>query len=59
MKPFRDWPFRRIDYVFVRFGAHGGLALDVSACARIFDEPTDGRASHHIGLVADLAKPVS
>lgn len=40
MKPFRDWPFRRIDYVFVRFGAHGGLALDVSSCARIFDEPT-------------------
>jgi hypothetical protein len=23
-RPFRDWPFRRIDYIFVRFGEHGG-----------------------------------
>ncbi len=58
MRPFRDWPFRRIDYIFVRFGAHGGLALDIAACARIFDEPIDGVfASDHFGLVADLAKP--
>ncbi len=58
MRPFRDWPFRRIDYIFVRFGAHGGLALDVVSCARIFDEPVDGVwASDHFGLVADLSAP--
>ena len=57
MRPFRDWPFRRIDYIFLRFGAHGGLAWDIAACARAFDEPTSGIwASDHFGLVADLAK---
>lgn len=56
MRPFRDWPFRRIDYVFVRLGPHGGLALDISACSRIFDEPIHGVwASDHFGLVADLS----
>ena len=60
MRPFRDWPFRRIDYVFVRFGAHGGLALDVLACERIFEEPIDGVwASDHFGLVADLSRPAT
>lgn len=59
MRPFRDWPFRRIDYIFVRFGAHGGNALDISACERIFDEPVNGVwASDHFGLVADLTKPL-
>jgi endonuclease/exonuclease/phosphatase family metal-dependent hydrolase len=59
MRPFRDWPFRRIDYIFVRFGAHGGGALDVIACERIFDEPVNSVwASDHFGLVADLAKPL-
>jgi endonuclease/exonuclease/phosphatase family metal-dependent hydrolase len=58
MRPFRDWPFRRIDYIFVRFGEHGGQALDITACARIFDKPVDGVwASDHFGLVADLAMP--
>ena len=58
MRPFRDWPFRRIDYIFVRFGAHGGQAMDVAGCARIFDKPVDGVwASDHFGLVADLAMP--
>jgi endonuclease/exonuclease/phosphatase family metal-dependent hydrolase len=57
-RPFRDWPFRRIDYIFVRFGSHGGRALDVVACARIFDAPVGGVwASDHFGLVADLAVP--
>ncbi|MGA8593109.1 MAG: hypothetical protein WB676_00040 [Bryobacteraceae bacterium] len=57
MRPFRDWPFRRIDYVFVRFGAHGGNALDILACERIFDESVDGVwASDHFGLVADLVR---
>ncbi len=60
MKPFRDWPFRRIDYIFVRFGAHGGNALDILKCDRIFDEPVNGVwASDHFGLIADLAKPKS
>ena len=58
MRPFRDWPFRRIDYIFVRFGAHGGRAMDIAACSRIFDEPINGVwASDHFGLIADLAMP--
>ncbi|QNI36021.1 hypothetical protein H7846_13575 [Edaphobacter sp. 4G125] len=58
MRPFRDWPFRRIDYIFVRFGAHGGQALDIVQCARIFDKPINGVwASDHFGLVADFAMP--
>lgn len=58
MRPFRDWPFRRIDYIFVRFGAHGGQVMDIAACARIFDRAVDDVwASDHFGLVADLAMP--
>jgi endonuclease/exonuclease/phosphatase family metal-dependent hydrolase len=57
-QPFRDWPFRRIDYIFLRFGSHGGRALDVAACSRIFDEPLNGIwASDHFGLVADFVTP--
>jgi endonuclease/exonuclease/phosphatase family metal-dependent hydrolase len=53
-----DWPFRRIDYLFVRCGEHGGPTLAIRACTRIFDEPRDGVwASDHFGLVADLAIP--
>ena len=53
-----DWPFRRIDYIFVRCGEHGGPTLDIAACARIFDEPINGVwASDHFGLVADLVIP--
>jgi endonuclease/exonuclease/phosphatase family metal-dependent hydrolase len=53
----RDWPFRRIDYVFVRC-ADDGPTLDVAACARIFDQPIGGVwASDHFGVVADLAVP--
>jgi endonuclease/exonuclease/phosphatase family metal-dependent hydrolase len=53
-----DWPFRRIDYVFVRCGEHGGPTLAISACERIFDRPVDGVwASDHFGLVVDLAPP--
>lgn len=58
MRPFRDWPFRRIDYIFVRLGAHGGNSLDILRCERIFDESVDGKwASDHFGLFADLAAP--
>jgi endonuclease/exonuclease/phosphatase family metal-dependent hydrolase len=53
-----DWPFRRLDYVLVRCGEHGGPTLAVSRCERIFDEPVDGVwASDHFGVVADLEPP--
>lgn len=54
--PCRDWPHRRIDYVLVRLGMHGGNALDGLHCERVFDQPVDGVwASDHFGLVADVA----
>jgi endonuclease/exonuclease/phosphatase family metal-dependent hydrolase len=53
-----DWPFRRIDYVFVRCGAHGGPTLEIKSCERIFDQPVGGVwASDHFGLRADLELP--
>jgi endonuclease/exonuclease/phosphatase family metal-dependent hydrolase len=53
-----DWPFRRLDYVLVRCGEHGGPTLAVARCERIFDEPVDGVwASDHFGVVADLEVP--
>ena len=36
-----DWPFRRIDYIFVRSGDHEGSTLAVTSCERIFTEPVD------------------
>jgi endonuclease/exonuclease/phosphatase family metal-dependent hydrolase len=52
-----NWPMdmgRRIDYIFVRCGAHGPT-LAISACERIFDQPVgDSWASDHFGLSADL-----
>lgn len=52
------WPLdrgRRIDYVLVRCAEHGP-SLDITACARIFDQPVDGVwGSDHFGVVADLA----
>jgi endonuclease/exonuclease/phosphatase family metal-dependent hydrolase len=54
----RDWPFRRIDYVFVRCGMHEGPTLDISASDRLFVEPVDGVwASDHFGVCVDLAVP--
>ena len=54
----RDWPFRRIDYIFVRCGEHEGPTLEITACERIFDEPIGGVwASDHFGVCADLATP--
>jgi endonuclease/exonuclease/phosphatase family metal-dependent hydrolase len=53
-----DWPFRRLDYVLVRCGEHGGPTLEVRNCRRIFDEPVDGVwASDHFGVVADVGLP--
>ena len=52
------WPLdrgRRIDYVLVRCADHGP-SLDITACARTFDQPVDGVwGSDHFGVVADLA----
>ncbi len=50
-----DWPFRRIDYVLVRCGLHGGPVLPIASCERIFDAPVEGVwASDHFGVMADL-----
>jgi endonuclease/exonuclease/phosphatase family metal-dependent hydrolase len=54
----RDWPFRRIDYVFVRCGEHEGPTLEIAACERIFTEPVGAVwASDHFGLCVDLSVP--
>ena len=54
----RDWPFRRIDYIFVRCGEHEGPTLEIRACELIFDEPVGGVwASDHFGVCADLELP--
>jgi endonuclease/exonuclease/phosphatase family metal-dependent hydrolase len=53
-----DWPFRRIDYILVRCGEHGGPTLAIRACTRAFDQPTDGVwASDHFGVFAELGLP--
>jgi endonuclease/exonuclease/phosphatase family metal-dependent hydrolase len=53
-----DWPFRRLDYVFVRCGEHGGPTLEVMGCERVLDEPVNGVwASDHFGVMADLELP--
>ena len=53
-----DWPSRRLDYVLVRCGEHGGPTLAITDCALAFDEPVDGVwASDHFGVVADLEPP--
>ncbi|MCP9984516.1 endonuclease/exonuclease/phosphatase family protein [Actinomadura madurae] len=50
-----DWPFRRIDYVLVRCGLHGGPTLPIDDCRRVFVHPVGGvQASDHYGLTADL-----
>lgn len=51
-----DWPFRRIDYILVRCGIHGGPTLTVRACDKVLDKPVGGVwASDHCGVMADLA----
>ena len=53
-----DWPFRRIDYILVRCGDHGGPTLGIRSCKRVFDEPIDGVwASDHFGVTADVGPP--
>jgi endonuclease/exonuclease/phosphatase family metal-dependent hydrolase len=51
-----DWPFRRIDYILVRCGLHGGPTLKIAGCARTFDQRRTV-VSDHFGLVADLEVP--
>jgi endonuclease/exonuclease/phosphatase family metal-dependent hydrolase len=54
-----DWPFRRLDYIMVRCGAHGGPTLAINACRLLFDDAIDGVwASDHFGVVAELGLPV-
>lgn len=49
-----DWPFRAIDYIFVRCG-RAGPTLSVADCARVFDQPVAGVwAGDHFGVLADL-----
>ena len=53
-----DWPFKRIDYLLVRCGLHGGPTLRIASCQRIFDQPVNGAwASDHFGVMADLVMP--
>jgi endonuclease/exonuclease/phosphatase family metal-dependent hydrolase len=55
-----DWPFRRIDYLLIRCGDHGGPTLRIDACERVFDAPVDGIwASDHFGVMAELAVPTA
>ena len=50
-----DWPFRRIDYVLVRCGIHGGPVLPIMRCERWLNQAVDGVwASDHFGVYADL-----
>jgi endonuclease/exonuclease/phosphatase family metal-dependent hydrolase len=32
-----DWPFKRLDYIFVRCGEHGGPTLEINNCRLIFE----------------------
>jgi endonuclease/exonuclease/phosphatase family metal-dependent hydrolase len=53
-----DWPYRRLDYVLVRCGEHGGPTLEITGCERFLDEPVDGVwASDHFGVTAELERP--
>jgi endonuclease/exonuclease/phosphatase family metal-dependent hydrolase len=51
-----DWPYRRIDYVLVRCGLHGGPTLAVADCRVVFDGP-ENTVSDHYGVLADLVVP--
>jgi endonuclease/exonuclease/phosphatase family metal-dependent hydrolase len=53
-----DWPFRRIDYVLVRCGEHGGPSLRIASCDLVLDRAEEGVwASDHFGLTAVLEPP--
>jgi endonuclease/exonuclease/phosphatase family metal-dependent hydrolase len=53
-----DWPFRRLDYILVRCGLHGGPTLLIERCERVFDQPVGGVwGSDHYGVMADFGVP--
>ena len=53
-----DWPFRRLDYIMVRCGPHGGPTLAIKSCQLFFDDTIDAVwASDHFGVIADLGLP--
>jgi endonuclease/exonuclease/phosphatase family metal-dependent hydrolase len=56
MAPYApDWPFRRIDYIFVRCAEHAGSSLAIAGCELAFSEPVGGIwASDHFGVLADV-----
>lgn len=50
-----DWPYHRIDHMFIRCGQHGGPTLGIAACELAFSEAIGGVwTSDHFGLVADF-----
>ncbi|MDQ3655544.1 MAG: endonuclease/exonuclease/phosphatase family protein, partial [Chloroflexota bacterium] len=50
-----DWPFQRIDHIFVRCGRNWWPTLLIEDCQLAFDRPVDDMwASDHYALVADL-----
>ncbi|MBA3276634.1 MAG: hypothetical protein H0T72_12660 [Chloroflexia bacterium] len=50
-----DWPFQRIDHIFVRCGQQGWPTLLIDDCQLAFDQPGGEMwASDHYALVADL-----
>ena len=58
MRKDPDWPFRRIEYILVRCGEHGGPTLVVRDCRLAFAEAVDGVwASDRFGVLADLEVP--
>jgi len=53
-----DWPYQRIDHIFVRCGENGQPTLTISSCDLAFAYPVDGVwGSDHIAVVADLELP--
>jgi endonuclease/exonuclease/phosphatase family metal-dependent hydrolase len=49
------WPFKRIDYIFVRCDDRGRPSLRIVQSARVFDRPSNGVwPSDHFGVSADL-----
>jgi hypothetical protein len=50
------WPYRRIDYLFVKCHVRGGL-LQPERCEVVLDQPVDGVwPSDHFGVMADLVQ---
>jgi endonuclease/exonuclease/phosphatase family metal-dependent hydrolase len=51
----RNWPFRRIDHIYIRCGANGQPTLGIVDCAVVLDAPVNGVwPSDHFGVMADF-----